>query len=339
MRYKTLAFILLFSLYVSVAVPIGRADEQVGFSITTQLPDSQINPDVSYFDLRVEPGRDESLEVNVFNHSSETLTVEIHVFNASTNRNGLIVYEPVEPASSLSQPLTEWTSLESNQLTIDSYDVESIQINISDIEMFEGIKLGGIYIEKIDNEQEADTNVMISNQYAYVTAIQLSENDEPVMSEVEFISVGPELINYRTAIVATIENVQPEILSDLSIEAQIYEVDSDELVTEQTYENWRMAPNSTADIGINLNNRPIQAGDYRLEMAVFNADYIWEFEELFSIKAEDESLNEQAVDIENDHNSEGRLQSLGVYYGAGAVVWAGSTVGLLIYIRKLKKRL
>ncbi|WP_034298566.1 DUF916 and DUF3324 domain-containing protein [Alkalibacterium sp. AK22] len=337
MRAKRIMLFLLLSITLSVGHQTAIAEESVGFSIKAQLSNSQISPDVSYFDLRVEPGRDEFLEISVYNHKPEPLTVEVHVFNASTNRNGLIVYEPVEPADSLVTPLTDWISLKEDRLTVEANGTGTIRLDVTSIEPFDGIKLGGVYVEKV-NEDEDNQGVMLSNQYAYVTAIQLSENDEPVMSEVEFISVGPELINYRTAVTAQIENVQPEILADLSIEAQLYEVDSNELVTEQTYENWRMAPNSTADIGISLNNRPIQAGDYRLEMTVFNANHVWEFEELFSIEEADEAINEQAVDTDDEHNGEERVQSLGIYYGAGAVVWAGSTAGLLVYIRKLKKK-
>src|SRR5690625_5984441 len=88
-------------------------------------------------------------------------------------------------------------------------------------EEYDGIVLGGLNFEKVMDEEEASEGVSLQNKYAYVIGVQLSENDHEVFPELELTSVQPELVNHRTAVVTNLQNSQPVLIEDMTVDAEI----------------------------------------------------------------------------------------------------------------------
>ena len=65
--------------------------------------------------------------------------------------------------------------------------------------------LGGLHFEKVNQEDESSQAVQIQNKYAYLIGIQLSENDHEVNPDLQLKNITPQLVNYRTAVVANIK--------------------------------------------------------------------------------------------------------------------------------------
>lgn len=321
--------LLSFTVIMSPAV---KAEERVGFSVQAELPENQRNQRVSYFDLQVEPSQEQTLNITIFNHENEEITVQGDTHNASTNSNGLVVYEEQEEVdSSLENPITELVSLEANEWTIPAGESLTVTATLEvPKEEFDGIKLGGFHFIKVLSEEEMENAGTIQNQYAYVIAIQLSQNDEEITPNLNFIDVEPRLVNHRTAIVTEIQNDQPILMENLAIEAQVYRENENEPLGEAQLADATMAPNSTMDFVMDWNNRRLEAGEYRLEMSADNGEESWEWQEAFEISEESEKLNEEAVVLEVEENNNW-------FYIVGIIILFLVIVGLLIYIRKLKR--
>lgn len=331
-RVTMLVILLLLSFSVNPLF-IVQADENVGYSVQAELPDNQLDPSVSYFDLRVEPGQEQELQVTVFNHENEEITVRTVVYNASTNRNGLVVYEEQEEIDeSLKTPISELVTFEETEWTIPAASAEVITATLNTPEAsFDGIKLGGLHFEKVMEDTGAEEGINIQNKYDYVIGLQISENDEEVEPALALASVAPELVNHRTAVVANIQNSQPVLMEDLHIEAKIYEEDETEPIQETEQNDIRMAPNSTMEFVIDWNNQPLQEGNYLLEMTATDGDQSWQWQETFTIDEEAETINESAVELEEEESAFG-------WYWIGIAVLAAIIIFLLIYIKRLKKK-
>ncbi|GAB3806970.1 DUF916 and DUF3324 domain-containing protein [Virgibacillus kimchii] len=332
-RITMILAVLLLSLSFHPVFIVQANDEQVGYSVQAELPDNQLDDTVSYFNLRVEPDQEQDLNITVFNHENEELTIRANVVNASTNSNGLVVYEAQEEIdSSLENPVTDLVTFEQEEWTIPptSSKVITATLNMPD-ETFDGIKLGGLHVEKILEEEEAEAGVNIQNKYDYVIGLQLSENDGEVEPDLALTSVEPGLVNHRTAVVAKVQNSQPVLMEDVHIEAAIKKDGSQEPIQEMEQSNIRMAPNSTMDVVIDWNNQPLRAGDYELNMMATDGANKWEWQESFTIHEEAESLNESAVELEEE-------ESNFVWYIAGMIVLLVIIIILLIYIRRLKNK-
>ncbi|MFC3419928.1 DUF916 and DUF3324 domain-containing protein [Salinicoccus hispanicus] len=308
------------------------AEDRVGFSVEAELPDNQVDTSVTYYDLRVERNHEQTLTLTIYNHENEELTVNGEVLNASTNSNGLVVYEEKEVDESLTEPVTELVELSANEWTIPAGESRTIetQINMNDT-TFDGIKLGGLHFQKADAEVDEAEGVSIQNKYAYVIGVRLSQNDETVDPELELASVIPGLVNYRTAVTANVRNTQPVMMSEVSITADVFREEETSPLRTVEQEGIRMAPNSVMPFIINWENEPLEAGEYRLEMTATDGENKWQWDESFQISAEDETINEEAVELEDE-------QSINYWFIAGIAVLLIIIAGLIFYIRRLKKQ-
>ena len=88
--------------------------------------------------------------------------------------------------------------------------------------------------EIFNHDDESDQNeesVQINNQYAYVIGLQVTEDeDQETTSNLNLTGIEPSLVNYRTAVVAKLQNDQPLILGNVDIEAEVYDADAQEAI-------------------------------------------------------------------------------------------------------------
>ena len=118
--------------------------------------------------------------------------------------------------------------------------------------------------------------MQINNQYVYVIGLQVTEDeDQEAISNLNLTGIEPSLVNYRTAIIAKLQNNQPFILGNIDIEAEVYDANGQETIKTATLEAANFAPNSMLDFVIDWENQYLEPGDYRLKLTVSNDDDEW----------------------------------------------------------------
>lgn len=331
LKRKIILGMSLLLMFIAIFPYVVQADDgNVGFSVQALIPENQLDKRKTYFDLRMLPGQEQTIEVVLHNNEPNEITVKTTVRNATTNRNGLVVYDAItEVDESLKRPLTETLKVEQEEILIPSGESRTIQAFITMPEAeYDGIILGGLHFEKVNEEDPGSETVEIQNKYVYVIGVQLSENDNEVEPELNFIGVEPKLVNHRTAVQATIQNPQPILMGNLQAEAQVYNKSGNKLIREATTEV-NMAPNSQFEFVIDWENESLKPGDYVLKMKIADAVNEWEWDEPFTISKEAKLLNENAVEIVEDYTK---------WYWIGLGGLAFIIILLVLYIRKLKKR-
>lgn len=326
---KTIPLILLLFIFLVIPVEVKGEEGNVGFSVQALIPKNQIDFKKTYFDLRMVPGDQQMIEVMVFNNELDEIRVKATVRNATTNQNGLVIYDAIsETDDSLKHPLTDTLRMVEEEIVIPSGESKKIKALITmPEEEYNGIILGGIHIEKISDEQNDAEKVQIQNKYVYVIGVQLSENDHLIDPVLNFISVEPKLINHRTAIQATIQNPQSILMSNLKAVGKVYKKKGNGLFKEGEKEV-NMAPNSRFEFIIDWGNEPFQPGDYLLKMKMADDENEWKWEEPFTIDKDAELLNRNAVEI---------IQYNTKWFVIGIVGLICIIIVLMLYIRKLKK--
>lgn len=291
----------LFGTYPSDEVEAQSSDEGVGFSVQAILPENQRETGVTYFDLLVEPDESQTLRVEIFNHEDTPLEVQVTPTTSSTNRNGLIVYEPQEEFDeSLEYPISELVELDANTVIVPANNSQIVDVHLDIPEdPFEGYLLGGLHFEKVlTEEEENNEGVQIQNRYAYLIGLQVTEDEQQMEFNLELRDIVPTLVNYRTAVVAKIQNDQPNIMSDVIISAEVYEAGGEEPIKTAMMENVQFAPNSTMDFVIDWENQYLEPGDYQLKLLATSGEYEWEWDESFSITDKQAQISDEAVEIE-----------------------------------------
>ena len=335
---KTIKIMCIFNLIVGFtffATSLAEANNAPKFSVSPIIPENQINDVSSYFNLRMEAGKEQNIEVELTNNRDSSIEIEINAVTAKSNQNGVIDYSQLDEEldSSLLISFSEISEVE--QLIVLKANERKkvpIMINLPSVK-FDGVILGGLnFSEKIKAGEE---HGQVSNQFSYSLAVMISQTDEEVIPILNLEDISAAQSNYRNVINAEIQNSQAVIVTDMSIDAQVYRKDEKEPLFNRSVSNFQMAPNSRLPFYIHTGSAPLVAGDYRLEMQATVNGEDWEWEEEFTIDEKTAmALNNTAVDL--DYKQSSLLYLL---------IGSGLTIGLLscgvlitIYIKKEKEK-
>ena len=247
---KRKRFLLIFLSLLFVPSLTAQADDGVvPYSVEAVIPENQVDQGVTYFDIEMEQGESQELVVIVYNSSDEAITVEARANTATTNSNGLIIYDAAEetPHESMLHPFNEIASIEQGEVEIGPNSQETVTVTVeAPNEPFDGIILGGLHFIQKEEKSESDASLQIENRYAYALAVQIREagNDTVVEPALEFLSLEPGLINHRTGLQTQFANTSPMLIGDIEFEGTIYAEGSDEPIHTRTVEDFSIAPNS-----------------------------------------------------------------------------------------------
>lgn len=280
------------------------ANEGIYFSVSSVIPENQINKNLSYFDLKVAPSVSQELKVKIFNNKDHEIKVKAMVTPATTCRNGFISYTNLTNYDeSLKYPLSDILKLDKSEYTVPAGSfVTAIAFLNMPAEYYNGIILGGLVFTKSNDSSEYanedQMSAQIENEYQYVVGVMLSENDNKVKASMNLKYIKPTLANYHTNLAVNLQNDTPVIIPDLKISGTVYKKGSSEIYKFTEKENIKMAPNSNFDFMIDWQNHKFEAGDYRVHVIAQNEEYFWEWDEDFKITPEQANdTNKDAVDL------------------------------------------
>lgn len=282
------------------------ANEGVYFSVSSVIPENQIDKNLSYFNLKVLPSSLQELKVKIFNNKKHEIKVKAMVTPATTCRNGFISYTNLTNYDeSLKYPLPDILKLNQSEYTVPAGGVVTATalLNMPQ-EAFNGIILGGLVFTKADDnfetEKENQGAVQIENEYQYVVGVMLSENDDKVKANMNLKYIKSMLANYHTSLAINLQNDTPVIIPNLKISATVYKKGKSEIYKSSEKENIKMAPNSNFDFMVDWQNNKFEAGEYRVHVVVQNEEYFWEWDEIFTITPQQANdANKDAVDLIN----------------------------------------
>lgn len=277
--------------------------DDMSFSVTAKPSENQRDKTKTYFDLRVTPGTTENLGVELQNNTDKEVTVLVGANTAVTNSNGVIDYSKEDPElnPTLKYPFGDLVTAD-KEIVLKGKEKKLVDIPVAiPKDPFDGIILGGLHFSQKESKEDEEqaSGVQVKNKFAYVIGVRLSENDEEVPVALNLLGVKAGQRNYRNTVLATLENPEPRILSDMEIESYIYaEKDTNNALYYSKNDKLSMAPNSSFDYGISLNNQAFKPGKYVLKMTVKVAGETFEFEESFEIKSDEaKKLNDDAVEL------------------------------------------
>lgn len=249
------------------------------------MPDNQLS-EVSYFDIELDLGQEQELEVVINNSSDQVIEVKVTANTTVTNVNGVLVYNgSLDPVTeSISPKFDEIVSIEEKIVEVPANGQANAIISVkAPDEAFPGEILGGLHFELHEEESE---EAGITNRFNYEIALNMvsSQSDEVVEPELAFKEVLElnDLFGPRLEVVFS--NLTPVFLSDMAINAGVYSKDDLEnaLVTAE-HSMYDIAPTYDFRFRIDLEDIELQAGDYILKVSFANDEEQFEFEEEFSL--------------------------------------------------------
>lgn len=275
-----------------------------GFSYEVILPENQHNPNVGYYDLRMTPGKKQTIQMKMNNTSDKEVTILVDLNGAKTNSNGVIEYgkSEIKDDASLKYKFTDIVKAPTEmKLPPNSVEMLDIEITMPD-SSFEGYISGAVTLEEKDanNPDSKTSQGMIKNRFVYQTGIQLSEADsDNLKPDLKLNKVYPELNNYRNAIFVNFSNITPVYINDMTVDVQITKKGSEEVLYDTKKSKMRMAPNTLIDFPVTMNGEKMNPGNYRAKVLVTTlAGGRWQWDQEFKITDEEaDKFNEQDLTL------------------------------------------
>ncbi|MBN3526618.1 DUF916 and DUF3324 domain-containing protein [Paenibacillus apiarius] len=331
---------LLAALWVGLGIFASNEVAVAGtmnYSVKANIPANQINKNLTYFDLKMSPGSKQTISLTVKNGSAEEIKLMIEPNTAITNQNGVIDYSKheYEKDSSLKYAFTDLISPK-QKVTLQGNETKEVPFTIQmPQESFDGIILGGFYIYKINqaDKTEGNNNIQLKNEFSYVIGVKLSENEKTVQPALKLNEVQAGLMNYRPAVTANLQNIEPVIVNNLEVDARITKEGKQETLYETKKSQMSMAPNSNFDFPIRWEGRRLESGKYHVYVTANDGIQTWKFDRMFEIKSEDaKQINESAVttDVVTAVDNKNTL----LFLGMGAII----AVLVIMIILLLKKK-
>ncbi|EOH97163.1 hypothetical protein UAW_01645 [Enterococcus haemoperoxidus ATCC BAA-382] len=331
-KNKWLVYLSFFLVGITITFSqTGYANEKkdesgaAGFVYELQFPENQ-QQEVGYFDLKMQPGQQQTVQILVKNYSDEDIAVNVKLNGAKTNMNGVLEYGPtaLENDASLKYDFTDLVKApESIEVPKESEKMLDFMITMPE-SSYDGVIVGGIQLQKQDDANKPkQEGTAIINKYAYVVAMVLQESDVKVQPELELNKVVAGQSNYRNAVFIDASNTKANFLNDLTLEAQIMPLKSDEVLYETKKKSMRMAPNSNIKFPVSMGGEKMVPGKYRAHVLATSGKKKWEWTKEFSISNEEaDKFNEEDL---------GLVQARGINWKLVAMVIA-SVMSVLIVI-------
>ena len=311
------------------------ADLGLGFTYKVVKPENQ-RSSVGYYDLRMNAGQKQTVTIELANGSDEEITIGVSLNGAKTNGNGVIEYGPsaIEKDKSLKYDFVDVVK-GPKEVVIPPKKMVPLELEITMPESdFDGFIAGGIQLkQQVKEDKNAKKQGGVTNEYAYIVGVLLSENDTKIEPDLALNKVYAGLANYRNAVFVNFSNVKPEYLENMTVDAQVMKKGSEEVLYDTKKAGMRMAPNSMIDFPIEMNGDRMEPGDYTAHILVTADDKKWEWTEDFTITDEEaDKFNGQDVTLTQERGIDWKLIAM-IVGGVIAVV-----VVIFLIVRTVQKK-
>lgn len=290
--------------------PLNGKAESMDFEVTPVFPENQLAKGVNYFDLLLDKKESRTIAVRVRNLTDAEKTITVEVNPAFTNYNGVVEYldlaiDEDRVPFSIKEAVTvqkEWK--------IGKGETEEIPLKIQMPNIsYDGVVAGGIRISDItpdaeskktaedDEETDSSSNLVIRNNYKYVIALLLRENEKEVTPDVKLGNVSFQAINGSDAVGVEIENTSNTYIHDVRVEASIKkEGEKTGFTSEKS--GMKMAPSSTMTYPVPVDS-DLAAGEYLVTLTAYAIQdnegkykseddetyrYKWNFDQIFTLE-------------------------------------------------------
>ncbi|MDT2660496.1 DUF916 and DUF3324 domain-containing protein [Enterococcus hulanensis] len=329
MKFKKSLLTLIITILAVFSGGLTSLASEFSFAVTPIIPDNQIDKTKTFFDLKLNAGQKETVYVQLQNDLDRAVKVDVSVNSATTNTNVIVEYgkNSIKPDKSLKYDLAKYVKAP-KQVTLNPHSAVKVPFELQmPAEAFNGVMAGGITFKEAKTEKTTkassdEKGLAIQNEYSYVVALLMRQNETTVAPKVQMNSVKPSQINARNVILSNLQNDQMTYINQVAIDAEITKKGDSKVLYDEHKDALQVAPNSNFNFPVNLNGKPLEAGDYHIKLVMdgnksADGKYVrgkdsagkevryqnqWVFEKDFTITGEvARDLNKKDVTVKTDY--------------------------------------
>ena len=310
----------------------------MNFSIRAIMPENQRSGQSSFFDLIMEPGSEQIVEIEVINSTSEEMIYNIDLAMGTTDQGGtLALYSRPEIPQDSTQRfyIDQIATMDISKVIIPGNQSARIPIRVTmPNEPFTGVILAGISVtEESPNasDEAGQEGIGLISEFMMSMPLFIRQYESHIENDLILTDVWADQVNHRNTIKANLQNIQPMLISQMEVRATVSRVSNGEILFERISDLLQMAPNSNFDFQIPLGGQAYQAGEYLLRIEVDSEERDWSFERTFTI-TDEEASSFNATDV--------TIQRISLWWfiaGGGGLLLLIIVIFILIFRRKNKR--
>lgn len=259
--------------------------DSVTFQVSPEFPSNQINKKLNYYNLLVAPGSTQKISFLIINSDSGSHKYHVSVNRAGTSSDGDTSYNlhGVKPTQSLKVNIESLFPKPRNY-TVDPHSTRRINLTLkAPSEAWDGILLGGLRVQQVDNNINNQADVGLKSQAAYTVGIQLQASATLPADTPALRSNGTKVATNAsgTMVSALLENPDPYLQTGLFVSARVYHKNTK--VLSQDMAGIKLAPNAQMAFHLTKSPKDLKAGRYHLVVDAHNGDQQWHFEDWFTV--------------------------------------------------------
>ncbi|WP_179394124.1 WxL protein peptidoglycan domain-containing protein [Lacticaseibacillus absianus] len=246
--------------------------QSVPLSVIPVTNTYQIGRNKGYFDLKMAPGQSTELQVKLANSGRDPLVVRVDATAASTNDSAQVDYTNTKTTydATMKYPLPTLIKIPKSyqRLTIPARTTATYHLPLTmPSKAFDGVILGGLRVRPVTATTKQSG---ISNQYAYVMAVQLS-NGTAARPDLTLKSVEVARVANQTTVNATLQNPEAALLLKGKIEARVTKQGQNRTLKSLVMNEASTAPNSRFTVKVPWGGA-IAPGAYTLHLTYRSTD-------------------------------------------------------------------
>lgn len=319
------------------------ADSPSGFGVIAILPDNQQDKSATYFNLKMVPGAEQTVQVEVTNTEKHEIIAFVDLNTAYTAVKGMISYsEKVEPDSSMDIIISDIAKVREPEKRIKPGEAQRFDIDIKmPEEKFDGLLLGGVvvtaeYAEETKTEGE-QAPVSIDNKIVKITGIVLAETDVTLKPDMELKTADLDLNDYQPAVNAMITNKNRDLARGFSFHGEIRKKGKNKALFSVDYHDAEMAPQTTGQFPVPFGDKIIEAGDYYLHAEISMDGKKWKWDSPFEVDEDAANHINSMVVPGAENTSERKELSIWIWVSMAAVALLALAVIITISVKTVQK--
>ncbi|MBO0470289.1 DUF916 domain-containing protein [Enterococcus sp. DIV0242_7C1] len=301
-KYSLLIYGLLLVLFLGITNTVYATPPSTLSYTATMIPaKNQIDEKKSYFDLLVTPGEEQQVAIKLNNASDKMIKLKVSPNTAKTTSNGTVDYSgmELENTPNLIASFEEITSKEQIvELAGNSEKVVTFTIKIPK-KPFEGIILGGFYIQEIDEEETVSSKegIHIANQFSMIIGCQMRMSEESVKKNFSLEKIYLDNYGGYFTVVTDIHNNASQLISFYSLLGEIQN-DQGETIHKFRKDTFSMAPNSIFSLPERIDNSKLDPGEYVMKIDIHSrGEEQWKLQKKFTIQSDaKDKVLEKSID-------------------------------------------
>ncbi|MGI1807137.1 WxL protein peptidoglycan domain-containing protein [Exiguobacterium sp. TDN 0502] len=323
----------VYGLWIWLIPLNGFAKDRVNFSVEAVPNDYQVDSGVSYFDLRMTAKQKTNIQVRIFNHGPDDHTFLTSIRNATTNNNGLIVYDQKKPVPLAPISLTDLIQPNTKSTFIKGGESKVVSLPLEITNNLDGTLLAGVRIEKKTEKEQAEKNTIgIQNRHSYIIGLKVRSSIEELAPEITYEGVKVKSSFSRPTVFVKLANQVPTISKPMKFEAIVTQ---NEKVVVRKEMDVRFAPSVYMNTPIETTGI-LKPGMYQIDIRLEGKGKMWKWKDRFEVtKHQADRMKEQMPEREIEENSNSFVGEWSKELMIGSTLIIFLLIG---YIYRLKKQ-